>query len=489
MSRGRARSGTAGRSPTTCAGSSPSGSGRCGWAPPGRFLDGGHPLDFAALLDAQRGAGDRGRRRRPRQGVPDGRGADPADRAPAAAAPRRRPRRAAAAAPDRDRGSPPAAAPAAARHRRRPGRARRRDVRRPAGRGPRLRRGPGHRRADPRQAHPRRHQEHRRQDRPPAPRRRRPRRRRRDHEPDRRPVRLPGHPAARRGRRARRRDGLPAAGPDARRHRPRGRRPAAAASPEPVIARRSATCGPDCQAAAVHAGPDARRAARRHHRPADHPVGRAGRAGAPDRLGHARAPARPSAADLRAMAGRLRDCALSHAADAAVAARGPGDQHPGSAPPRSPSTSPPRCARPSPTAAWACAARRTAVPGPAVPVGAGPGRAPHRPAATAGTPGGTRAASEWERAYGQPVPGRDCTAQLAAVRRWHARDQRDPAQVAAVAWGTRQHTAIEQAVGTRATADDWEQHLTDALSAFRALRWPRTYLRPATPAAGNPAAP
>ena len=32
---------------------------------------------------------------------------------------------------------------------------------------------------------------------------------------------------------------------------------------------------------------DARRAARRHHRPADHPVGRAGRAGPPDRLDHA----------------------------------------------------------------------------------------------------------------------------------------------------------------------------------------------------------
>jgi hypothetical protein len=39
----------------------------------------------------------------------------------------------------------------------------------------------------------------------------------------------------------------------------------------------------------------------------------------------------------------------------------------------------------------------------------------------------------------------------------------------------------------RATADDWEQQLTDALGAFRALRWPRTYLRPAPPATRKPA--
>jgi hypothetical protein len=58
---------------------------------------------------------------------------------------------------------------------------------------------------------------------------------------------------------------------------------------------------------------------------------------------------------------------------------------------------------------------------------------------------------------------------------------------AAVIWGTRQHTAIEQAVGRRASADDWEQQLTDALGAFRDLRWPRTYLRPEPPAAGKPA--
>lgn len=94
---------------------------------------------------------------------------------------------------------------------------------------------------------------------------------------------------------------------------------------------------------------------------------------------------------------------------------------------------------------------------------------------------------DWERAYGQPVPGRDCAAQLAAVRRRLDRDQRDPATIAAVVWGARQHTAIERAVGTRASADDWDQQLTDALGAFRDLRWPRTYLRSALPETGEPA--
>ena len=105
--------------PTTCAGSSPSGSGPCGWAPPAGSSTAATRSTSAALLDAQRGAGDRGRRRRPRQGVPDGRGADPADRAPAAAAARASgPAARRAAAPDRDRGGAPAAAPAPARRRR-----------------------------------------------------------------------------------------------------------------------------------------------------------------------------------------------------------------------------------------------------------------------------------------------------------------------------------------------------------------------------------
>ena len=59
----------------------------------GRFLEGGHPLDFGALLRANVGARDRGRRRRRGQGVPDGHRAHQAGRAPAADPPGRRPAR------------------------------------------------------------------------------------------------------------------------------------------------------------------------------------------------------------------------------------------------------------------------------------------------------------------------------------------------------------------------------------------------------------
>ena len=67
-----------------------------------------------------------------------------------------------------------------------PAAARGRAVRRPARRDPRVRRGHRRRRADPHQARPRRHQEHRAEGRAPAARPRRPRRRRRHHEPRRR---------------------------------------------------------------------------------------------------------------------------------------------------------------------------------------------------------------------------------------------------------------------------------------------------------------
>jgi uncharacterized protein len=96
----------------------------------GRFLDGGHPHRLRQAARRERGAGDRGRRRRPRQGVPDGRGPDPPHRAPAAPPPPPcRARAGSAAAPYRHRGSAPAAAQAPARRQHRPGRARGGDVR------------------------------------------------------------------------------------------------------------------------------------------------------------------------------------------------------------------------------------------------------------------------------------------------------------------------------------------------------------------------
>jgi len=136
----------------------------------GRFFEGGHPIDFGKLMARNvvfeiEDVGDG-----PRQGVPDGDRADPADRAPADAGPRwwsgHRPRVAARVGV---RGSPPAAAPSGGAPQRVRGHgARSGDVRRAARGDPRVRRGPDHRRADPRQDHPRCGQEHGGQDRAPS---------------------------------------------------------------------------------------------------------------------------------------------------------------------------------------------------------------------------------------------------------------------------------------------------------------------------------
>jgi hypothetical protein len=83
---------------------------------------------------------------------------------------------------------------------------------------------------------------------------------------------------------------------------------------------------------------------------------------------------------------------------------------------------------------------------------------------------------EWERAYGESVPGATVAQQLRVVNRRYIRDQRDTRAVRVVAWGTRAHPAIEQCVGTRAGSDDWAPWLDDTLTAFARLPWPRTLL-------------
>ena len=140
----------------------------------GRFLEGGHPLDFGALL-----------RRNVVLEIEDV--GDDADKAflmgtvlIRLAEHLRLTHRAGRAgtgpgAPDRRRGGAPAAAPAGAGGPAAPGPPGTRSSCSRAARGdPRLRRGPGDRRADPGPPRPRRHQEHGGEDRPPAARGRRP---------------------------------------------------------------------------------------------------------------------------------------------------------------------------------------------------------------------------------------------------------------------------------------------------------------------------
>ena len=174
---------------------------------------------------------------------------------------------------------------------------------------------------------------------------------------------------------------------------------------------------------------------------------------------------------LRAMDARLRDCALSHAADAAVAARAPAiaarvspaavAAHVAGAMRQVISDGKPGCALEepdylAPPYRWMLvrAQLRAAAPG--------EGRHPR--------------SDDWEDAYGQPIPGATIAQQLLVINRRYARDQRDTRAVGIVAWGTRARPAIEQCVGTRADSDDWAAWLDDALTAFARLPWPRVLL-------------
>jgi uncharacterized protein len=191
-------------------------------------------------------------------------------------------------------------------------------------------------------------------------------------------------------------------------------------------------------------------------------------------------PAPAFTACLRSTDGRLRDCAISHAADAAVAARTPAI---------STRVSPAALAAHVTTAIRQAIAEGTRACEPEEPQYLAPPyqwalvRDALRPARRSSGTGRHPRSSEWERAYGQPVPGATAKAQLNAVTRWYLRDQRDNQAITAVLWGTRPRSAIEQAVGAQAGSDEWPAQLAEALEAFTRLAWPRNLLRrPRTPA-------
>ena len=252
--------------------------------------------------------------------------------------------------------------------------------------------------------------------------------------------------------------------------------PASATSPAPLITPRSLTCGPDCRAA-----PCSLRQVRAAQRAAAHDP-RITLWAELSVLAHLTGwlmpvPAPAFAAELAAADRRLRDCALSHAVDAAIAARTQAISS--------------RVSGPA-LAAHVTAAMRTSLddhrwlcdqqePGWLAPpyrwaLVLDSLRARHRndPAAAPHP-----ATPDWEAAYRRPVPGQTCASQLEEIQRRYDADQRDPYQVRAVAYGTRPATAIEHAVGARAEDPDWDQRLADALTAFRDCHWPRDYLLPA----------
>ena len=178
------------------------------------------------------------------------------------------------------------------------------------------------------------------------------------------------------------------------------------------------------------------------------------------------------------MESRLRDCALSHAVDAAVASRIPVISSRLSGPALAVHVTAAMhaaldegrwlCDRQEPQ--WLAPPYQWALVLDSL-------RTFHRRDPDAGPHPRT---AEWEAAYSRAIPGQTCASQLETVQRWYDTDQRDQQQVHAVAYGTRLASAIEHAVGARATDQDWEQRLADALTAFQDCPWPLDHLQVAT---------
>jgi uncharacterized protein len=84
--------------------------------------------------------------------------------------------------------------------------------------------------------------------------------------------------------------------------------------------------------------------------------------------------------------------------------------------------------------------------------------------------------SEWERTYGQAIAGDTCARQVGTVQRWYDGAQRDAWEVRAVAFGVDSPSAVERAAGAAAEDDDFEERLAGYLDQFVDCRWPRLYL-------------
>ena len=177
---------------------------------------------------------------------------------------------------------------------------------------------------------------------------------------------------------------------------------------------------------------------------------------------------------LQMMPSRLRDCAISHAADAALGARVPviaGRVSPVGLASHVSTAIRSRVWRGS----WLCQREEPKWLAPAYKwtlvldalksadrKNPGAGRHPRSP--------------EWERTYGQAITGDTLARQVGTVQRWYDGAQRDDWEVRAVAFGVDIPSEIEKAAGARAEDDDFEERLTGYLDQFVDCRWPRLYL-------------
>jgi DNA helicase HerA-like ATPase len=177
---------------------------------------------------------------------------------------------------------------------------------------------------------------------------------------------------------------------------------------------------------------------------------------------------------LQVMPDRLRDCAISHGVDTAVGVRVPviaGRVSPVGLASHVSTAIRSRIARGS----WLCQREEPKWLAPAymwtLVLDAlksadrkQPGAGPHPRSA------------EWERTYGQAITGDTGARQVGTVQRWYDAAQRDGWEVRAVAFGVDAFSSVERAVGARSEDDDFDERLSGYLDQFVDCRWPRLYL-------------
>lgn len=86
--------------------------------------------------------------------------------------------------------------------------------------------------------------------------------------------------------------------------------------------------------------------------------------------------------------------------------------------------------------------------------------------------------TEWERRYQHPIPGATTAEQLAVVGDWFDAGLNDQLKCDAVAFGVGTPSIVESAIGVPRTSPDWSARLDEALTAFGTPRWPCRYLTP-----------
>jgi DNA helicase HerA-like ATPase len=177
---------------------------------------------------------------------------------------------------------------------------------------------------------------------------------------------------------------------------------------------------------------------------------------------------------MQMMPSRMRDCAISHGVDAAISARVPViaarvspvglAAHVSTAIRSRVSRGTWLCPREEPK--WLAPAYKWTLVLDALKASdrKSPGAGPHPRSA------------EWERIYGQVITGDTCARQVGTVQRWYDAAQRFAWEMRAVAFGVDSPSAIERAVEASADDDDFEERLTGYLDQFVDCRWPRLYL-------------